>query len=120
MLIVGEREPMMKVNQLLRGVALVSMLLALGLTGCKDKGAATAPPAGDGDALTEVDQPRVPDNTNRKGTGEGWRWKGEREHCRFLVDNECFKVREDACSAADCPGSACFVSSAIPAQVTCE
>lgn len=112
---------MMKVTQLLRGLALVSMLLVVGVAGCKDKGAATTPPAGEGDdPSAEVAPERTPEKSNRKGTGEGWRWKGERDHCRYLVDKECFKTRPEACAAAGCSGEACYSSDAIPSQVSCD
>lgn len=122
----------MKPSRLLRSVALATLLalpalsLSASLSGCKDKGSATTPPKERSTAVV----PRQPADDGertganltptRKGTGEGWRWKGKREACMFLVGKQCFDKRVDACSTAGCPGDSCQTSSAVPAQVTCK
>lgn len=105
----------------LRELALI-MTLALCLLGCKDKGQSTAGPR-PGAAAAGDDSGAEPTGANltpsRKGTGEGWRWKGNRAACMFLVGKQCFDKREDACKAAGCAGDACKVNSAVPAVVSC-
>lgn len=123
----------MKPSRLLRRVALVALLalpalsLSAALPGCKDKGSATAPPKSESSTAAVPRQPaddgeRTGANLTptRKGTGEGWRWKGKREACMFLVGKQCFDKREAACSTAGCSGDRCQTSSAVPAQVSCK
>jgi hypothetical protein len=125
----------MKPSRLLRSFALVMLLatpalsLSLSLSGCKstDKGEATTPPKSEG-ATAPVRQPaddgeRTGANLTptRKGTGEGWRWKGKREACMFLVGKQCFDKRDAACTAAGCSGATCqSEGNAVPAEVTCK
>jgi hypothetical protein len=111
-------------RRLIPGVAPIA-ILALCLASCKDKGQATARPnaqnptvAGDTTAANEPTGANL--TPDRKGTGEGWRWKGNRGHCVFLVGKQCFDRRETACEAAGCAGDACKVNSAVPAQVSCK
>jgi hypothetical protein len=121
----------MKPAHLLRSVARRLMpgvvpiaILALCLTSCNGKGQTTARPgaqkavvAGDATAAEPTGANLTPD---RKGNGEGWRWKGNRGHCLFLVGKQCFDKRETACEAAGCAGDACKVNTAVPAQVSCK
>jgi hypothetical protein len=123
----------MKPSRLLRSVALVTLLalsalsLSASLSGCKDKGSATAPPKSEG-ATTAPPRQAADDGertganlaSSRKGTGEGWRWKGKREACMFLVGKQCFDKREAACSTAGCSDGTCQTTSAVPAQVSCK
>jgi hypothetical protein len=111
-------------RRLIPGVAPM-VILALCLASCKDKGQATARPkpenaTGAGDATAAGEPTSANLTPDRKGTGEGWRWKGNRAHCLFLVGKQCFDKREAACEAAGCAGDACKVSSAVPALVSCQ
>jgi hypothetical protein len=100
------------------------MILALCLMGCKDKGQATARPRPETTAVAGDTAAGEPTSANltpdRKGTGEGWRWQGNRAACMFLVGKQCFDKRETACEAAGCSGDACKVNSAVPALVSCK
>ncbi|WP_428261164.1 hypothetical protein [Haliangium sp.] len=71
------------------------------------------------DEAAEANQERTPERTARKGDGSGWRWKGERDHCRFLVDKQCFSTRAEACQAAGCSENGCQEDEALPANVSC-
>jgi hypothetical protein len=106
------------------GVAPVA-ILALCLASCMDKGQATARPgsqnaAAAGDATAAAEPTGANLTPDRKGTGEGWRWKGNRGHCVYLVGKQCFDKRETACAAAGCAGDACKSNGAVPAQVSCK
>jgi hypothetical protein len=109
------------IRSALRVLALI-MIVALCSTGCKDKAQATAGPRPGAAAAGEA-APAEPTGANltpsRKGTGEGWRWKGNRAACMFLVGKQCFDKREAACKAAGCAGDACKISNAVPAAVSC-
>jgi hypothetical protein len=119
----------MKPSRLLRRFALVMLLalpalsLSASVSGCK--GTAT-PPKSESTAAVPLqaadDGERTGANltTTRKGTGEGWRWKGKREACMFLLGKQCFDKREAACTAAGCGGDTCLSSNAVPAQVSCK
>lgn len=49
----------------------------------------------------------------------GWQWRGSRQDCFYVYDNECFSQREEACLAAGCEESACTHDDAAPAKVSC-
>lgn len=97
------------------------MILALCLLGCKEKGEATARARPEAAADNTASEPTSANLTpDRKGSGEGWRWQGNRAACMFLVGKQCFDKRETACAAAGCSGAACQANSAVPAQVSCK
>ena len=50
----------------------------------------------------------------------GWRWKGKREDCFFVHDNQCFATLEEACKAAKCKMADCVQDDGAPAKVSCE
>lgn len=116
----------MKPAHRFRNFALAVLLALPGLSGCMDKGAATAPPRSDNASAAPQDDAEASEltgaeiNPNRKGSGDGWRWQGKRDACRFRVDKQCFDKRADACAAAGCAGAACVASDAVPAEVSCE
>ncbi|ACY12955.1 hypothetical protein [Haliangium ochraceum] len=95
-----------------------------------DKKAATAPPKSDSEQPVRAPQGPAGDaeltgadvTSNRKGSGDGWRWEGERNACIYLVDRQCFDDRAAACSAAGCAGSDCRANTekAVPAKVSCK
>ncbi|MEO8549047.1 MAG: hypothetical protein ABI678_03720 [Kofleriaceae bacterium] len=49
----------------------------------------------------------------------GWRFKGDRKDCRYLVGSKCFKSQANACKAAGC-GASCAFTGAGPATVSCK
>ena len=111
-------------RRLILGLAPIA-ILALCLASCKDKGQVTARPKAENKAAAgDATGPNEPTGANltpdRKGTGDGRRWQGNRAHCLFLVGKQCFDKRETACEAAGCAGDACKVNSAVPAQVSCK
>lgn len=50
----------------------------------------------------------------------GWRWKGKRNDCFFVVDNECFAKLKKACRKAKCGKAGCEQDDGAPAEVTCK
>lgn len=50
----------------------------------------------------------------------GWRWKGKRQDCFFLVGNECHSSLDAACKAAGCKKSTCVHDESAPAKVSCD
>lgn len=116
----------MKPAHRFRNFALAVLLALPGVSGCMDKGAATAPPKTESTNAASQDDAEASEltgaklNPTRKGSGDGWRWKGKRNACMFLVDKQCFDERKDACAAAGCSGAACVSSEAVPAQVSCK
>jgi hypothetical protein len=49
----------------------------------------------------------------------GWRYKGDRDDCFFIVGRRCFTDQKQACAAAACPKGRCRLDGAGPASVTC-
>ncbi len=105
-------------RQSLRPVLLV-LLASVFVLGCQEKGESTTPqpvdrPAPVGDEY--VEERTLPNDRPRTG----WRWKGSRGKCYFLVGNQCFDNRDAACGAAGCAGDSCQVNDSIPAGVSCQ
>jgi len=50
----------------------------------------------------------------------GWRYKGDRDDCFFVVGRRCFTDEKQACAAAKCASKRCQLDGAGPAQVTCK
>lgn len=56
----------------------------------------------------------------------GWRYRGSRDECFFVVGRTCFKDVEAACKAAKCKNAkgkgakACKVTGGGPATVSCK
>ena len=70
----------------------------------------------DSEARTRKEKP-VPEQGKK---WSGWRWKGKREDCFFLVENECHSSLDSACKAARCKKSSCVHDESAPAKVSCE
>lgn len=51
--------------------------------------------------------------------GNGWRWKGKRDHCYYLFDNRCFEDKKTACEAAGCTDATCQAGGGAPAKISC-
>ena len=63
-------------------------------------------------ASGELDQP--------SNKWAGWRYKGNRKDCFFVLGRRCFKTEKAACSAARCKsGLKCQADGGGPAQVSC-
>ncbi len=50
----------------------------------------------------------------------GWRWKGDRDDCFYVHDNQCYAKEKAACKAADCGKGKCVVRKGAPSKVTCK
>lgn len=50
----------------------------------------------------------------------GWRWKGKRNDCFFLYENECFSSMKKACRRAKCGDAGCEHDDSAPAKVSCK
>jgi hypothetical protein len=50
----------------------------------------------------------------------GWRWKGKRDDCFFVVKNKCFDNQAEACAAAGCDEDRCKLTGGGPAKVSCS
>jgi hypothetical protein len=87
--------------------------------------------AGCGGGASEADEPqtaREKQYAEAKKNGElddtgpskkgGWRFKGDRKDCRYLVGSKCFKSQANACKAAGC--GHCAFTGAGPATVSCR
>jgi hypothetical protein len=71
-----------------------------------------------------VDRPRGGEDqeTGVSETGKrwgGWRWKGKRARCYYMVENRCFESEAAACKAAGCAGKRCRTDDSAPVQVGC-
>ena len=87
--------------------------------------------AGCAGAKVDPDEPQTAAEKQRRdamknGTADenggkwgGWRYKGDRNDCFFVVGRNCFKTEKAACNATKCP-SECKVVGGGPAQVSCE
>ncbi len=63
-------------------------------------------------ASGDIDQP-----TNKWA---GWRYKGARKECFFVLGRRCFKTEKAACAAARCKaGLKCTSTGGGPAQISC-
>lgn len=66
------------------------------------------------------DHPPDEDAVSEKGKSwGGWRWKGKRDDCFFVVANKCFETKKAACTAANCDKKACKVKEGAPSKVSC-
>ena len=60
----------------------------------------------------------VSDDGKRWG---GWRYKGDRDDCFYVVGRKCFKTQPAACKAAACKAKKkCSVIGGGPATVSCK
>jgi hypothetical protein len=88
--------------------------------GCGGGGTATNEPttAKEKQALEAQNDPDGEPTAGKKWGG--WRYKGERDACFFVVGSRCFKTENAACQAAKCKSpKKCAAAGAAPAQVSC-
>jgi hypothetical protein len=50
----------------------------------------------------------------------GWRYKGSRDECFFVVGRTCFTELKAACKAAKCKKATCETRGGGPAEVSCR
>lgn len=96
------------------GFALIA-LLALAACGGGGNESDTSP-ADEGGGRARKEKPVSEQGKQWKG----WRWKGRRQDCFFLVGNECHSSLDEACKAARCKKSSCAHDDSAPAKVRCE
>ncbi len=104
----------------------LSPLLLLALLATLALGCGSPPPPSNG-PKTAVEKQRLeaksdPDLKPPAGKKwSGWRYKGHRDECFFLVGRTCFKTRDDACDAAACAApKKCDVEDGGPSIVSCK
>jgi hypothetical protein len=76
------------------------------------------------DRSREVERAAKPEPAPLSETGKkwgGWRWKGKRQECFYVVDNECFATKKSACRAAGCGPERCREKDGTaPVKVRCK
>jgi hypothetical protein len=95
-------------------LAATALLLLLACA-CGGSQSERSAPADEGDA----DEPESAPSAEGKKWG-GWRWKGKRDDCFFVVKNKCFDEQKAACAAAGCDEADCLLTGGGPAQVSCK
>lgn len=99
----------------------------LSLGGALAPGCGSPPPPSNG-PKTAVEKQRLEARTEEpevkpppgKKWG-GWRYKGDRKDCFFLVGRTCFKTKDSACEAAVCAApKKCDVEDGGPSIVSCK
>jgi hypothetical protein len=94
----------------------VLALGALGLAFEPGCGGSQSAEPGQGETAAEEETP-VSEEGKKWG---GWRWKGKRDNCFFLFENECYDSLGAACRAAKCGKSDCEHDDSAPAVVSCR
>ena len=54
------------------------------------------------------------------GKWAGWRYRGDRDDCFYVVGRSCFRSKKVACGAAHCPMDRCQVIGGGPATLQCK
>jgi hypothetical protein len=75
----------------------------------------------DGQSAAAPGPPRTYEDEAGKDEYGGWRWKGKRRDCFFVVGNKCFAELDAACTAAKCKKKkkTCRTEGGGPATVSC-
>ncbi len=50
----------------------------------------------------------------------GWRYKGDRDDCFYVVGRRCFASEKLACAGAKCATGRCLLDGAGPVRVSCK
>ncbi len=106
---------------LARAIPLV-LLLVFAACGSPKGSSNQGTSAGDG-ASHGPERGRVQNKDDVSAEGKewgGWRWKGDRDNCVYIYENECFAKKTAACKAAGCPGQGCLEKHGAPAKVSCR
>lgn len=99
-------------------VVFAVFLVLPGVTGCGGAKSSSGdtqettkvpPDPGEGEPLKSKDE-----------KGNGWRWKGKRDHCYYVFENRCFEKKKAACEAAGCQLAECQADGGAPAKVRCN
>jgi hypothetical protein len=104
--------------------ALLIALMACGTAGTgkgKKSGEDKADADGSGQSEAAPGPPRSYEDQGGKNEYGGWRWKGKRQDCFFVVGNKCFTELDAACTAAKCAKKkqTCRTEGGGPATVSC-
>lgn len=88
-------------------------------------GCGGAPPPSDEPTTAKEKLAREDKANGEAGPGAkkwgGWRYKGERDDCFFVVGAHCYKTEPAACAAAKCKTpKKCVATGAGPATLTCK
>lgn len=103
----------------LRSVCLVVALVVLG-SGCG------GPQTTDDEPTTakekqEREAEAAGEKSPRSKSWGGWRYKGDRNACFFIVGGKCHKTEKAACRSLRCKKpTTCTAVGAAPAQVSCK
>ena len=97
-----------------RCIVLIALLALAACGGGSSEGSDSE--SAEGDRQARKEKP-VPEQGKK---WSGWRWKGSRQDCFFLVESECHASFEGACKAAGCKKSSCVHDESAPAKVSCE
>ena len=98
----------------MRPALVLALLLTLGACG----GERAAGPKGKTTVTTkETPEARASDKGKKWG---GWRYRGSRDECFYVVGRKCFATEAAACKAAGCGRGKCAVSGGGPANVKCR
>ena len=92
----------------------IALILLLALAAC----GGGSSEGGDGSSADRARKEKPVPEQGKKWSG--WRWKGSRQDCFFLVESECHSSLEGACKAAGCKKSSCVHDESAPAKVSCE
>ncbi len=106
---------------LARAIPLVLLLMSIAC-GSPKGSSNQAPSTTDGDSQT-TERGRVHDKEDVSAQGKqwgGWRWKGDRDNCVYIHENECFAKKATACKAAGCPEKGCLEKKGAPAKISCQ
>lgn len=101
----------------LRAVGLVVLALAFGCGGARPS---DEPQTAKEKQRRQAKADGEDDGAKSKNWG-GWRYKGDRNACFFIVGSKCFKTENAACQVARCKApKKCNAVGAAPATVSCK
>lgn len=107
----------MSILDLVKLARVATFALCLGLAaGCGSGPDKTESPGGE-----KADNDDGEEEVSSKGKKwGGWRWKGKRNDCFFIYNNECFSSMKKACRRAKCGDTECEHDDSAPAKVSCK
>jgi len=117
-------------KEVLRTAVVLFALLASGCAGARgdspdspdSKGDSSSKKHSSGKTPYTVVPPEEQDESEVDSEGKkwsGWRYKGKRDDCFYVVGRRCYKSQKKACKAAGCATADCRTSGAGPAKVIC-
>lgn len=94
------------------------LVALLGAAACGSNSTGNEPQTAKEKQALEAQEEGGSQNSRKWG---GWRYKGDRNDCFFVVGRQCFKTEAQACAAARCTGKKkCSSSGAGPATIACK